>query len=423
MGNAPSPAMSHNGSNRRRASKHKRRPSKHSGKLYSAKLSPFSGSRRSRISIVDRAAPLPMTTPDCTYQTSEELKFHLPKDLQPYSSAIDIVYRFWRKEVEILNEKEYTALAVSLYTNIFKLFPPARNLFKKDIELQAKHFFGKFRWIILNLREPDTKRLMKSIKKLGKYHRGIGIKDEWYPVPLQALHQTLYDAVQDRYTSRIRFCFEQLYTVVANIMTDQDFESLSSEKISNFLHSLGKLEDCLNDEEGIQYLELYMAQQFCVELILFYKDYRRFKNCASNEQRQQIGSDMMSKYIDRSAECEINVSYGHKAMIYYVLSENQNVFSNDIFDECCAECLELMRTNIWTGFKDSILKMAVDEDIHFEERRNSRLLAQTPITLKIFHADAPSASNSPFPSCSLPEVPVLSMNNTSSALFSPSFKE
>jgi len=85
---------------------------------------------------------------------------------------------------------------------------------------------------------------MKRIKLLGELHTKLNIQPEWYEVVLQALHETLADRVKDKYTARIRFCMEQLYTVVANIMLGRDFESLSSEKIYNLLKSLNRLEDC-----------------------------------------------------------------------------------------------------------------------------------------------------------------------------------
>ena len=86
----------------------------------------------------------------------------------------------------------------------------------------------------------------------------------------------------------------------------------------------------------------------------------------SSKQMQRIGIGIMKKFIDDTSECEINVSWVTKNTVIETLQENDNQFTNDMFDECVKECVELIRNNIWNGFKKSILKMAVDADINYE---------------------------------------------------------
>ena len=43
----------------------------------------------------------------------------------------------------------------------------------------------------------------------------------------------------------------------------------SNSVTGGYMYYLNSLQDCLNSEKGSMYLELYMKQQFCVELILF----------------------------------------------------------------------------------------------------------------------------------------------------------
>ena len=74
----------------------------------------------------------------------------------------------------------------------------------------------------------------------------------------------------------------------------------------------------------------------------------------------------MKRYLDDDSECEVNVSYVNRNGVYHTLEINQK-FTEGIFDVCCKECVELIRANIWSGFKKETLKMAVDADIAYEK--------------------------------------------------------
>jgi len=115
-------------------------------------------------------------------------------------------------------------------------------------------------------------------------------------------------------------------------------------------------------------LELYMSQKFCVELILFYKDCREFQmHFASLSEQQEMGKQIMAKFFDPTAECEINISWSAKQAVYETLKQHQSVFAADIFDQCMREVLDLIRNNIWLGFRSSIQKIAVIHDVYYEE--------------------------------------------------------
>eukprot|EP00484_Ammonia_sp_Unknown_P025879 CAMPEP_0197038872 /NCGR_PEP_ID=MMETSP1384-20130603/15753_1 /TAXON_ID=29189 /ORGANISM="Ammonia sp." /LENGTH=190 /DNA_ID=CAMNT_0042469373 /DNA_START=178 /DNA_END=746 /DNA_ORIENTATION=- len=142
-----------------------------------------------------------------------ELEEKLPENLKAYSNSIEILSNFWYQEIETLDDVAYKDTAILFYANSFKRIPRLRKLIKKDMELQAKQYFGMFRWLITNLRLADPQKLISRIRMLGASHKKMNIKPEWYPLMLEALHETLADRVQEQYTPRIRFCMEQLYTV------------------------------------------------------------------------------------------------------------------------------------------------------------------------------------------------------------------
>jgi len=307
--------------------------------------------------------PTPTSPTSVSYDSScADLKENLPDEMKAYTNSIQTVYYFWCSEIETLDEGEYKEAAVLFYMHVFKAIPKARPLFTKSIELQAKQFFGMFRWLITNLSQPDSQRLVSKIKILGSLHQKMNIQPEWYTLFLHAFHETMHETVMEKYTSRVRFCMEQLYTMVMNIMLNRDFEALAHSKMGAIIKCVDKLEDCLFDQEANIYLELYMREQFCVELFLFLREHRRFKSCVSDFQRKHIGEAMMKKYVDQYSECEINVSYGAKQRIYTSLKENGNSFVIDVFDECAEECRELIQTNVWNGFKQTIMKMAVNNE-------------------------------------------------------------
>ena len=59
-------------------------------------------------------------------------------------------------------------------------------------------------------------------------------------------------------------------------------------KMERFLHSL---EDCLTCQIGSKLFEKFCKEQFCGELILFYKEYIKYRNALNQVQRNKIGSN------------------------------------------------------------------------------------------------------------------------------------
>eukprot|EP01084_Bolivina_argentea_P310552 537413_1 len=108
------------------------------------------------------------------------LKENLPKDLKKYCNSVEILYRFWRDEIDSMSQDTYRETAILFYMNVFDKIPNSKTLFKKNIELQAQQFFGMFRWLITNLKQADATRLIKRIKILGNMHKKMHVNDQWY---------------------------------------------------------------------------------------------------------------------------------------------------------------------------------------------------------------------------------------------------
>ena len=105
---------------------------------------------------------------------------------------------------------------------------------------------------------------------------------------------------------------------------------------------------------------------------------------------QKLGREILKRYLDHSSECEINVSYALKDELFHKLAENGNIFTRDIFDDCVKDVVQLIRQNVWNGFKASIMKMALDEDINFQPKMIN--LSTTKILDVPSYSDYPSYS-------------------------------
>ena len=103
----------------------------------------------------------------------------------------------------------------------------------------------------------------------------------------------------------------------------------------------------------------------------------------SSKLRQQIGADILKKFIGETSECEINISWVTKNTVIQTLTMNNNQFTDNIYDECVKECIELIRNNIWIGFKRSILKMAVDADINYDAHKSKSNLMDNTLQLEM----------------------------------------
>eukprot|EP00484_Ammonia_sp_Unknown_P001442 CAMPEP_0197021480 /NCGR_PEP_ID=MMETSP1384-20130603/2366_1 /TAXON_ID=29189 /ORGANISM="Ammonia sp." /LENGTH=326 /DNA_ID=CAMNT_0042449315 /DNA_START=217 /DNA_END=1197 /DNA_ORIENTATION=+ len=281
------------------------------------------------------------------------------QDCSVSATSKEKLYHFWYSEIETLSADNFNKAAMLFYINVFELIPEISPKFSKSIELQAKQYFGMIRWLIANLKQPDNHRVKSRIRILGVLHQKLNVKEDWFTAFLQAFHEAMHDTVGERYTPQIQFCMEQLYTVVTSIMLGKDFESMPPSQAAKLLKSLGSIQDCLKDADAKQYLEMYMKEQFCVEWMHLYTDYRRYKSCSSFMTRQQIASGIMKKYIGANAECSVNVSHATKKGIYQSLRENHSVFVMDVFDEMATECIETMNNEIWTGFKHAVTNMAM----------------------------------------------------------------
>lgn len=199
--------------------------------------------------------------------------------LEANSNAIFVLNKFWTNNINPLTDEQYQKLALLQYNKVFELAPHVKEtLFSKsNVPHASKLFLGMFGWLIGQLGTAKSyQSTIRQLRKLGKMHSKRNVQLEYYSVLLDAFNWAMTEYFgSDIYNLRVRFCMSQLYNVVADIMTSRDFSSMiEKENIASniqFDTFMKNLESCLENKEGRLYLELFMKQHFCSELMEFYK--------------------------------------------------------------------------------------------------------------------------------------------------------
>merc|ERR1712228_1130201 len=133
-------------------------------------------------------------------------------------------------------------------------------------------------------------KLFDQLKSIGAVHKlylnnynDEDDESDIFELTLNSFNYCMEQHFDTKYTVRVRFCFNQLYRLIVDIMNDNDLKSLLDtnsnsldisqqtalfKQVDGFLSSLA---DCLSDEYGSLYFKKYLEEHFCVENFLFYK--------------------------------------------------------------------------------------------------------------------------------------------------------
>eukprot|EP01084_Bolivina_argentea_P220198 373224_1 len=287
-----------------------------------------------------------------------------PSQMQDsYANSIAVLTTFWENNINTLSDDEYDALALTFYLNAYAAMPEAHHIFKSrlknDASTQSKIFFGMFGWLVNEVSQPDSShRLTRKLSVLGQLHKQMGVLLPYYLKMGDAWHQTMHDKFDKRYRLRVRFCFNTLYEIVVYIMLGMDFRSQCTQqkdKIAVFMEHINDLHKCLDDADTLEYLTLFMKQHFCDELALYYKDYKAYKCCTNQKQRDNKGKEMERLYISPSSEREINISSDRRKAFNESL--RCNGYDAELFDAISDDVVTLIRMNCFGGFKQEIQRV------------------------------------------------------------------
>ncbi|CAN7706945.1 globin family protein [Bosea sp. LjRoot9] len=102
------------------------------------------------------------------------------------------------------------------YNRLFEIAPEVRPLFKGDIKAQGIKLMETLTVAIATLN--DREGLAILLRKLGRQHKGYGVKDSHYDSVREALIWTLRTSLGDEFTPRVEQAWTQLYTDIASVM-------------------------------------------------------------------------------------------------------------------------------------------------------------------------------------------------------------
>eukprot|EP01083_Nonionella_stella_P231496 817422_1 len=216
-----------------------------------------------------------------------------------------------------------------------------------------------FGWLVNAVSQPDSShRLTRKLSVLGQLHKQMGVILPYYLKMGGAWHQTMQNKFDQRYTLRVRFCFNTLYEIVVYIMLGLDFRSKCTQqqgKIASFMKHINDLQSCLDDDDTLEYLTLFMKQRLCDELALYYKDYKAFKCCTNQQQRDAKGEEMKRLYISPLSEREINISCDRRKAFDEALSCRG--YDAKLFDAISDDVMTLIRDSCFHAFKNEIQRV------------------------------------------------------------------
>lgn len=102
------------------------------------------------------------------------------------------------------------------YNRLFEIAPEVRPLFKGDIKAQGIKLMEMLTVAIATLN--DREGLAILLRKLGRQHKGYGVKDSHYDSVREALIWTLRTSLGDAFTPRLERAWTQLYNDIASVM-------------------------------------------------------------------------------------------------------------------------------------------------------------------------------------------------------------
>lgn len=115
-----------------------------------------------------------------------------------------------------LLEPKAVAAGLTFYRNLFALDPSLRAMFQSSIELQSRKLMEALGYTIATLENPQA--LVPMLEAMGRRHVAYGTRDEHYETVLNALLQTLEEALGPAYTPDTRNAWTEALAFVADTM-------------------------------------------------------------------------------------------------------------------------------------------------------------------------------------------------------------
>ncbi len=131
----------------------------------------------------------------------------------PTAKQIELVQASFKKVAPIAE-----AAAEMFYSQLFKLDPTIKDLFKGDMKEQGKRLMAMIATAVAGLN--DLNSLVPSVKELGLRHTKYGVVDKHYDTVGEALLWTLEQGLGAEFTPDVKEAWTTIYTLLAEVMME-----------------------------------------------------------------------------------------------------------------------------------------------------------------------------------------------------------
>jgi len=289
------------------------------------------------------------------------------------SRICKISMRFWSENIDCLSHAKQLEISCSIFFTMMASNQAMKQVMKANrtenqkIEETALRYLNMFGWLIRNL-VADGIDLQVSLAKLGSMHQNMGVKIEHFNPMLQAMHETFSYYFGHNYTIEVKYAFDEIFAVAAQIMTGQELKfsahllTLSEQFQGDDVPFLKNLDVCLSSEIGREYLFRYLAQTWCDEMVIFLQTLSRFKALPSEKERFMVAREIVKTCIRPSATFALNISYENRTNTLYAMKALEQTFTAKeplsvpvtLFANVEAEVNKLLLDNHWVKFVDGI---------------------------------------------------------------------
>eukprot|EP01083_Nonionella_stella_P082163 226771_1 len=266
----------------------------------------------------------------------EYILSNLLEILKPYSHTIFIVNAFWMNNVQHLTEDQLTELALSIYCHLYSSSPAnVRNLLLKSNEMKVPShiikIFTVFEYVLRRLLTEEGaeshNKLLRQLKSLGDLHSSFLNLTECnvYELILDAFNACLEQRFNKIFSMEIRFCFNQFYRLIVDIMHENVYLAQHLTVIDGYL---GSLADCLGNKHGCIYFKMFLQEQLQDENYLFYKAVQEYKSVEIN-QRIEMGTVIIETYVEQSGDRQVNLSASTRKQILNMIKVTSKMEASD----------------------------------------------------------------------------------------------
>eukprot|EP01083_Nonionella_stella_P040097 109020_1 len=287
------------------------------------------------------------------------------------SRICKIAAKFWMKNIETLSSDEALEVGCSIFFNMMATSRELKTIMKsrrtQSIESTSIKYLDMMGWLVRHL-VSDGLDVHSLLDRLGAVHRQMGITIHHFVPMLKAMHDSFAYYLEEKYSIEVKYAMDELFSFAAQVMTGQNIRQssylmeITKQFQGDHIPFLQSLEKCLQSPIGTEYLERFLSQTWCDELVIFLQSLKRFKRLVTNKERFIVAREIIKHSIDPIATFSLNLSYEIRGKMLYDMTLLEGKFAQqedfevsvDFFEEIEKDVLRLIINNHWQRFVKDI---------------------------------------------------------------------